>query len=104
MRAFRVCRLDELAPGEARGVNLDGVEVAVARIGDTVRAIGDVCTHQRISLAEGEVHVDTCELECWKHGSRFSLLDGHPSELPAVKPVRVYDVTVEDGAVIVHLP
>ena len=39
----------------------------------TVHAIGDTCTHGDISLAEGFVEGDT--LECWAHGSAFSLDD-----------------------------
>lgn len=103
--SYDIGRLDDLVPGEARGFELDGVEVAVVRLGNKVHAVGDVCTHQRISLAEGSVLEDACELECWKHGSRFSLLDGRPSCLPAVTPVPVYDVTIaNDGTVTVSVP
>ena len=52
------------------------------RIGDDFYAIGDICTHQNISLSEGEVHPDTREIECWKHGSAFSLETGEPNSLP----------------------
>ena len=105
MPSYDIGRLVDLVPGEARGFELDGVEVAVVRLGDVVHAVGDICTHQRISLAEGAVHADACELECGKHGSRFSLLDGQPCCLPAVTPVPVYEVTVAvDGTVTVTLP
>ena len=52
-----------------------------------VHAIGDTCTHGDISLAEGFVEDDT--LECWAHGSKFSLLTGKPLNLPAYEPVPV---------------
>ena len=53
--ALTVCALDELAPGTARKVDLDGTPVAVVRIGDQVYAIGDTCSHGAVSLSEGEV-------------------------------------------------
>src|SRR6187549_3078358 len=97
----RLCALDELIDGSARRFDIDGHRIAVVRIDDEVYAIGDRCTHQDISLSEGEVHVEERQLECWKHGSTFSLVTGQPDSLPATRPVPVYDVRVSDGDVIV---
>ncbi len=94
-----VCRLDELNDGEALRVDVDGVEVAVVRCGDEVFAIGDQCTHADVSLSEGEVDCEARTLECWKHGSAFSLIDGVPVSLPATRATPVYDVSVADGDV-----
>ena len=98
-----LCRLDELTDGGARRFDVDGGSLAVVRIGDDVYAIGDRCSHANISLSEGEVHCDERELECWKHGSTFSLVTGVPQSLPATRPVPVYEVTVVDGDVTVEL-
>jgi 3-phenylpropionate/trans-cinnamate dioxygenase ferredoxin subunit len=73
------------------------------RIGDRVYAIGDTCSHAEISLSEGEVICDTLELECWKHGSAFSLETGEPQTLPATQPVPVYDVAVVDGEIVLMI-
>ena len=94
-----VARLDDLAPGTVTKVLVDGVAVALVRIGDDVYAIGDVCSHANVSLSEGEVHCDSKHLECWKHGSSFSLETGRPDTLPATQPVPVFVATVVDGMV-----
>ena len=60
------------------------------------------CSHAEISLSEGEVLVDSKELECWKHGSAFSLETGIPTTLPATQPVPVYLVSVVDGMIVVE--
>ena len=73
------------------------------RIGDDFYAIGDRCSHADFSLAEGEVWVEEREIECWKHGSTFSLVDGEPQSLPATRPVPVYDVIVEGDDVMVKI-
>jgi 3-phenylpropionate/trans-cinnamate dioxygenase ferredoxin subunit len=99
MTAVRVCALDELAPGTARSVVVDGTRVAVIRIEDDVYAISDVCSHQDVALSEGEVLCDDREIECWKHGSTFSLVDGEPQSLPATKAVPVYEARVVDGQI-----
>jgi len=99
-----VCRLESLTPGEARRFDVEGLPVAVVRIGDDVYAIGDRCTHQNVSLSEGEVHEDGRLLECWKHGSQFSLLTGEPVQLPALRPTPVYPVEIDAGEVVLTLP
>jgi 3-phenylpropionate/trans-cinnamate dioxygenase ferredoxin subunit len=101
MTAVAVCALDDLAPGTARKFDVDGRPVAVVRIGDDVYAIGDTCSHAEVSLSEGEVFADTCEIECIKHGSTFDLKTGEPLTLPATQPVPVYDAVVHDGQVVV---
>ena len=62
---------------------IDGRPVAVVRIGDDVYAIGDTCSHAEVSLSEGEVYPDERAIECWKHGSTFSIVTGEPQTLPA---------------------
>jgi 3-phenylpropionate/trans-cinnamate dioxygenase ferredoxin component len=102
--AVTVCNLDELESGAARRFDVDGHRIAVVRIDDDVYAIGDRCTHQDISLAEGEVLCDEREIECWKHGSTFSLETGEPQSLPATQPTPIYEVRVVDGSIEVTLP
>ena len=95
-KTLPLCQAGDLAPGEARRFDVDGHRIALVRIGDDFYAIGDRCSHEDYSLSEGEVIEEECEIECWKHGSTFSLTTGEPQSLPAVKPVPVYDV-VRDG-------
>lgn len=97
-----VCRAEELASGEAKRVMVAGLPVCLVRIEDDFYAIGDICTHQNISLAEGEVLVEEKSIECWKHGSAFSLETGEPNSLPATRPEPVFKVELEDGNVVVY--
>jgi 3-phenylpropionate/trans-cinnamate dioxygenase ferredoxin component len=99
-----VARLDDIEPGTARRVQVDGRPVALVRCGDDVYAISDICSHANVSLSEGEVLCAEREIECWKHGSTFSLLTGEPQALPATRPVPVYEVAVRDGDVVVTIP
>ncbi len=93
----------DLAPNSATRYVVAGRPVAVIRIGDDVYAIGDTCSHADVSLSEGEVDADTKHIECWKHGSCFSLETGEPDVLPATRPVPVYRVAVEGGDVFVEV-
>jgi 3-phenylpropionate/trans-cinnamate dioxygenase ferredoxin subunit len=98
-----LCAVDDIPPGEARRFDVGRRRIAVIRIGDDFYALGDQCTHADFSLAEGEVYPDSLEIECWKHGSTFSLVTGEPQCLPATKATPVYDVRVVDGNVTVRV-
>ena len=100
----RLCGRDEIKSGDARRFDVDSHRIALVRIGDDFYAIGDRCSHADYSLSEGEVYPEEREIECWKHGSTFSLETGEPQTLPATKPVPVYDVEVEGDDVMVILP
>ncbi len=98
-----LCRRDELSSGEVRRFDVGEHRVALVRIGDDFYAIGDRCSHEDYSLAEGEVWVEERELECPRHGSTFDLQTGEARSLPATKPVPVYEVDLDNDEVAVVL-
>lgn len=100
MTAVKICRQDDLEVGSAVRVVIDDKPIAVVKdsAGD-IYAIGDTCTHGDISLSEGFVEDDT--LECWAHGSKFSLKTGKALTLPAYEPVPIYAVSITDGDVYI---
>ena len=100
----RLCAVDDVAPGTAQRFDVGGHRIALVRVDEDFYAIGDRCTHADVSLAEGDVYPETREIECWKHGSTFSLVTGQPSTLPATRPEPVYDVSVVNGDLVVRLP
>lgn len=100
MASVKICGFDELEPNQPVKVDIDGVPIALVRdAAGSVFAIGDTCTHGDISLSEGFVEDDT--LECWAHGSKFSLRTGKPLTLPAYEPVPVYQVELVDGDIYI---
>jgi 3-phenylpropionate/trans-cinnamate dioxygenase ferredoxin component len=99
-----LCPVAELAPGTAKRFDVGRHRIVVVRCDDDFYAIGDRCTHADVSLSEGDVYCETREIECWKHGSTFSLVDGKPQSLPATKAEPVYDVVVRGDDLVVMLP
>jgi 3-phenylpropionate/trans-cinnamate dioxygenase ferredoxin subunit len=99
-----LCSVSDLEPDSARRVDIDGLRIAVVRIGDDWYAIADRCSHADESLSEGDVWAEEREIECPKHGSTFSLLTGEPQTLPATRAVPIYDVRVEGDKVMLVLP
>ena len=96
----RVCPAAEVQVDSPHRVEVGEWAIAIVRdsAGD-IYALGDRCTHGEISLAEGFVE-DGC-LECWAHGSKFSLTTGWPQNLPAFEPVPVFDVKIENDDIYI---
>lgn len=87
----------ELPPGERMVVQIGRTWVAIFNVDGQFYAIQDVCTHDDGPLAEGKLI--GCEIECPRHGARFDLRDGRVTAPPALVPVPVYDVRVQDGQI-----
>ena len=90
----QACALTEVAEDQALAVTLGGNEVAVARHGDEVFAVENLCSHAAVALSEGEA--EDCTVECWLHGSRFDLRTGKPIGLPATEPVATFPIEIRD--------
>ena len=92
MGFVHACALADLAPESALAVEVGDEDVAIVHSGGEVFAIRDECSHASIPLSEGDV--GNCEIECYLHGSRFSLRTGAALGLPATVPVPVYPCRV----------
>jgi nitrite reductase/ring-hydroxylating ferredoxin subunit len=80
--------------GEVMSFGAGSRQVAVANVEGDLHAFDDVCTHQQCSLAEGEL--DGTVIECPCHGSQFDVTSGEAVNGPAVDPVDVFQMKVED--------
>ena len=85
----------DVAPGTALRVVAGGEEIAIFNVDGQFFATSDVCSHDEASLSDGELfgHV----VECPLHGARFDVRTGKALSLPAVYPVKTFDVRVVDG-------
>ncbi len=96
-----VGRLSELPDNSLRGIEVDGVRIVLARVGDEVHALHDQCSHEEFPLSDGEIVGK--QVTCLLHGARFDLQTGAPKALPAVRPVRVYECRVAGDEIQVKL-
>ena len=91
----------DVPDGGALRVTIGDVPIAIVRSDGEIYAIHDVCSHANVALSEGEIEDQT--IECWLHGSRFDLVTGRPTGLPATQPVPVYPVKIDGDDVLVSV-
>lgn len=90
----------EMPEGAQKVVEVDGEDVLVVHTGGHFYAVDNICSHQELEIEGGPV--EGRRIKCVHHGSWFDLETGKALNLPAVKPLRTYRTTVEDGKVYVE--
>ena len=100
-RWARVAAASEVPKGALRAVSTDIGAVVLANVDGDIYALEDRCSHQDYPLSAGELEGD--ELECPFHGARFDVCSGRALQLPAITPVRSYQVDVRDGDIHIRL-
>ena len=98
----RACALSEVPEPGTFGVEITGRPLVIVRSEGEVYALDEFCTHEEVSLVDGEVYDRT--VECWLHGSCFDLGSGKPTGPPATKPLTTYQVRVDGDDVYVAVP
>lgn len=96
-----VTTVDQVPPGTLKVFRLRGQRLAVSQVEGVFYAMDDICTHDEGPLGEGALRGD--EVECPRHGARFSVRTGAALSMPAVTPVKVYRVRVDGKNIQVDL-
>lgn len=97
-----VASVDDVPPGWVLKTRVGAREIAVANHEGSFFAMDNACTHAGGPLGNNRLQ-DGCHLECPWHGATFDVRSGEVQSGPARKPVRTYQVKLEDGVVFVAL-
>lgn len=100
---IRLCAIDEIEEAEGLGVDAGGVKVAVWKVGDTVFATGDVCSHGEASLSADGM-IEGIEIICALHMGSFDVRTGEAMSAPCHRPIPTYKVTLIEGDVYIEDP
>jgi nitrite reductase/ring-hydroxylating ferredoxin subunit len=97
----RAASLEQVPAGRLVAVKLNGCNVCLANVDGEIYAFKDNCSHRDFPLSEGALEGD--QIECAWHGARFDVRTGRALRLPAIKPIRTYEVKVEGDDIYVAL-
>jgi len=102
MPYVKVATIDEILPGQAKLVEVDGNEIALFNLGGSFHAIDNSCTHVGGPLCEGEIVGS--EVICPWHGAAFDVTTGRAVGPPAIEPVTRYQVHTEGSDIHLEIP
>jgi nitrite reductase/ring-hydroxylating ferredoxin subunit len=97
---IELCNAQEVAAGEAKRVEVAGLELAVYNIEGQFYVTDDACTHGPGLLHEG--YIDGDVVECNFHNGAFNIRTGEVVAPPCMIPVKTYPAIVEDGKVFIE--
>lgn len=98
----KVAELDQVPVGTSLGVELpDGFKICIANSDGEVYAIADRCTHADFPMHNGTVH-GGATIECAWHGARYDMRSGRSIRLPAIKPIKTFEVKVDGNDILVR--
>jgi 3-phenylpropionate/trans-cinnamate dioxygenase ferredoxin subunit len=100
-RFVKSLELSKLAPGTMAGVEVEGKQILLSNLGGEVYAVDGVCTHEESMLSQGFMIED--RVVCQLHLSQFELRTGEVDNPPAVEPLKVYNVKIEEGSIFVEI-
>jgi nitrite reductase/ring-hydroxylating ferredoxin subunit len=89
-RYIRAASVGDLAPGQAKLVEVEGKSLALFNVGGTYYALDNACTHQGGPLSEGAL--DGEQVTCPWHGAVFNVTTGAVVQGPATTNVACYRV------------
>jgi nitrite reductase/ring-hydroxylating ferredoxin subunit/uncharacterized membrane protein len=88
---------NDLVEGKLTRVDANGIPAVLLKRGNTIYAIGAICTHMGGPLDEGTVEDDV--VTCPWHGSQFRMSDGSVMTGPAVYAEPNFAVRIRDGKI-----
>ncbi len=93
-----VAQVDEVPPGQARRVKVNGKTIALFNVAGIFHAINNICPHKGGSLAKGRVKGQI--VSCPLHHHQFDVRNGFGTDGGGYC-VASYEVQVTDGQVLV---
>lgn len=97
---LEICPVGDIPATEPLTLEVDGIPIAIGRVGDRFYAIEDRCPHQGSSFDGGEIEDDI--LTCPLHGWRTNLVTGQSLDVPSLH-VKTYPVEIRDDKIFLKL-
>jgi chlorite dismutase/nitrite reductase/ring-hydroxylating ferredoxin subunit len=98
-----VCAVADFADGERKVVYLNGQQIALFNVNDTLYALSNRCSHARGPLSEGKLETNegNCTVTCPWHYAKYDLTSGAVVDGVANAAVTSYRAEVRDGMIYV---
>ncbi len=98
---IKACSLEQVKEGQLFGFTHDDKKILLANLKGKVHATDLICTHADADLSTGFLSEEG--VRCPLHLSVFNLENGEPQNLPAEKPLKVYNVKIDDNEIYVEI-
>jgi ethylbenzene dioxygenase ferredoxin subunit len=92
----KLCKTDDVLPDVPVAVELEGFPPLAVYCAEAGYFVTDnVCTHGEAALTDGCQEGTT--IECPFHHGTFDIRTGKATHFPCTRPIKTYQVSIEDG-------
>lgn len=98
---IKACSIQKLGKGGLFGFDYDDKKILLTNLNDKIYATDRICTHAEADLSNG--FLTETGITCPLHLSVFNLETGIPQNAPAEKPLRTYNVKIEQNEIYVEV-
>jgi glycine betaine catabolism B len=96
----KVADTKDIKPSQMKAIEVGGESICLIDIGRKYYGIGNTCTHVGGPLDQGTL--ESYEVECPWHGSKFDVRTGEPTKPPARTSVPTYEVKLEGESILIR--
>lgn len=93
--------ISEIQEGKVVSKRFGRNRIAVSKYQDNIYAFKDACTHDNAPLDQAEIN--DCVITCPRHGAKFDITNGDVLAPPAILPLTIYKVSIENELIKVIL-
>ena len=93
--------MEQVKEGQLFGLTHDDTKILLANLKGKIHATDLICTHANADLSTGFLSEEG--VRCPLHLSVFNLENGEPQNLPAEKPLKVYNVKINGNEIYVEV-
>lgn len=97
----KACSLDKVADGHMLGFNYNDKRILLSNLKGKIFATDLICTHAEADLSAGFLSEEG--VRCPLHLSVFNLESGQPQNPPAEKPLKTYNVKIDQNEIYVEV-
>ncbi|HEX9845725.1 MAG TPA: non-heme iron oxygenase ferredoxin subunit [Candidatus Nitrosotenuis sp.] len=97
----KACAKDQLGINEMFSFDHEDKRLLITNLGGKIYATDRICTHAEADLSLGFVTEEG--VRCPLHLSVFNLENGKPLNPPAEKPLKTYNIKIDQNAIYVEV-
>lgn len=97
----KACSIDKVTSGHLYGFQHSDKQILLANLDGKIYATDLICTHAEADLSNGMLSEEG--VRCPLHLSVFNLETGMPQNPPAEKPLRTYNVKIDQNEIYVEV-
>jgi len=98
---IKACNLEKVSSGDLFSFDHENKKILLSNLDGKIYATDKICTHAEADLSTGMLNEEG--VRCPLHLSVFNLETGKPQNPPAEKPLKTYNVKIDQNSIYVEI-